>query len=698
MAGTHEAPILTRGGKTATVVVLVVFLQLLVIAVLGLGAITKDRREGARDAQLRADVEAELTADAHAQRIQSEVQELLGEAVALDSPERLRFFAQRPHGGVVDALYQVDRKDGTVLWFPGTQQLWLPPTAIEAREQDAASQEERIVQLAAQLDTLRASGMHSAFVEALSTLLHTDSLRLAHNVVLPDPVSVWWARELVRAAQAGASSQGAAAIGPVAFRRALLQALEVEAINRGRREYAPEGMQVHLAELLATVDDAIACEPNAEDLAFMIASFRHARNQLDGLRPAMLAAVERFRSGPAAGAADPAAAPPRAPPRLLAEGGELFALAESALHPDRVVVLRLAPEDLRRLAEDSLATEAEGLTRKGLRLAAVRVSEPVEGKPLRTLDLARPGALELPLRLALFRERPVPPPAGGPTETFYLVIIGLAAGGLAVGAVVLVRMWRREVRLARLKADFVSNLSHELKTPLTSISLFTEMLQEGKLATDEERAEGLAILAQESQRLQRIVARMIDVARREARGTPYELSPADLNGPIRDAAQRFRRIVTQPGLELVVDLAPEPLPVLLDAAAVDDAVTNLLSNAWKYKRGDRARIEVRTRRRGRRAEIVVSDDGIGIPRHERKRVFEMFYRAENYLTRDVAGTGLGLALVRTIVRAHRGRIRLESGAGGVGTTFRLRFPLTRRALAAPAPVPASPGPAVAPLP
>jgi signal transduction histidine kinase len=211
------------------------------------------------------------------------------------------------------------------------------------------------------------------------------------------------------------------------------------------------------------------------------------------------------------------------------------------------------------------------------------------------------------------------------------------------------------------------------------------MLQEGKLETEEERAEGLAVLAQESQRLQRIVTRMIDVARREAQGTPYDLIPGDLTLPLREAALRFRRIVTEPGLELVAHIPPDPLPVRLDAAAVDDAVTNLLFNAWKYKRGDRARIELSVRRRRGKAEITVSDDGIGIPRSERKRVFEMFYRAENFLTRNVAGTGLGLALVRTIVRAHRGRIRVETGPGGVGTTFHIRLPLTRLPLPATAP-------------
>jgi signal transduction histidine kinase len=168
---------------------------------------------------------------------------------------------------------------------------------------------------------------------------------------------------------------------------------------------------------------------------------------------------------------------------------------------------------------------------------------------------------------------------------------------------------------------------------------------------------------------------MLEVARRASRSTPYHLEPGDLNRPVQAACGRFRRIVKDEGLDLEVRLSGEPLPLLMDPAAMDDVVTNLLSNAWKYRRGERARVAVRTARRGRRAELVVSDDGVGIPRGERRRVFEMFYRSNPLLTQSVAGTGLGLSLVRGIVRAHRGRIRIETGDGGVGTRFCLRFPL-----------------------
>jgi signal transduction histidine kinase len=322
----------------------------------------------------------------------------------------------------------------------------------------------------------------------------------------------------------------------------------------------------------------------------------------------------------------------------------------------------------------------------GVELRVLAPDATAEGEVEASRTVAEAG-VALPFQAVLVRVRPPAPSFGGPSDLFYWAIIAGATGGLALGGYVLVRTIRREVRLARLKADFVSNLSHELKTPLTSIAMFTEMLRDGKMTTAEDREEAYDVLTQEAGRLQRIVTSMIDVARREARAVPYELKLGDLNAPVHEAAARMRRLVTEPGLDLRVETAGAPLPVRMDAAAVDDAVTNLLSNAWKYRNGDRAKIVVRTTRAGRRAEVVVSDDGVGIPRRERRRVFEMFYRADAFLNRSVQGTGLGLALVRTIVRAHKGTVRIETGENGVGTTFRVRIPLAKGPLPAPAPAP-----------
>jgi signal transduction histidine kinase len=674
----RDPQVLARGSKTATVVVLVVFLQLLVIAVLGLGAITRDRREGTREALLKADADALATADDMLRDIRSTFAQAARNAVALRKPDELVFSHKHAEGKLWNAIYQVDGA-GSVWWFTGVERLWMPPGLILAKEEESAQREEDAAELVGEFHDAQLAGDHALAVDRLWLLVDAHALWL-DRASYPKgyPKGVGWAVELVEQAWA-CSSQGSS--GPFTLQRVLLKALETEAINRGRVVEENPFFEAELDQIPAKIAEKLACAVDGEELTQVVAAFRAARRDLDRLKPALDEAAQGVRA---------LGRERQRPAVVIEKAGQTFAAA-AVPDSDRVVLAHLDEERARQYAASLV--DAPRLARLSLRLDILPAKGAVEGEPLRVHDFASAGELELPFRAALYREAAPPLPSGGPTEAFYLGIIGLAALGLIVGGVILLRAWRREVRLARLKADFVSNLSHELKTPLTSISLFTEMLQEGKLASEEEKREGLAVLAQESQRLQRIVARMIDVARREVRGTPYDLAPGNLNEPVREAALRFRRIVTEPGLDLVVSLSPEPLPVRMDAAAVDDAVTNLLSNAWKYKRGDRARIEVRTARRRGKAEITVADDGIGIPRHERKRVFEMFYRAENFLTRNVAGTGLGLALVRTIVRAHRGRIRLEPGQGGVGSLFRLRMPLARRRSLAVAPAPSvSPAP------
>src|SRR5204863_9165291 len=137
--------------------------------------------------------------------------------------------------------------------------------------------------------------------------------------------------------------------------------------------------------------------------------------------------------------------------------------------------------------------------------------------PLAARVPVQDGRIDLALDAVAVAETPVGGAvAAGPRETFYWSILGLAALGVSTAGFVLVRVLRREVHLARLKADFVSNLSHELKTPLTSIGMFTEMIKDGSLSGGPELREGIEVISQEAERLRRIVTRMIDVARREA--------------------------------------------------------------------------------------------------------------------------------------------------------------------------------------
>ncbi len=366
---------------------------------------------------------------------------------------------------------------------------------------------------------------------------------------------------------------------------------------------------------------------------------------------------------------------------IAPQGTRLFGI--NTLGGKESLIVSLDTGGVERLIRDAVTERREDFDRLGMTAMVFRSQHvPVgPGGMEATESRELTGPVHVPYRLAIFQTgQPVGVEDKYASFLFWAVIL-LAGAGLCVGGYVLVRLLTREVRLAQLKADFVSNLSHELKTPITSISLFTEMLEDGKLTEPEDQKEAFAVIGQEIRRLQRIVVRMIDVARGEARTTPYNLAPGDLNEPVAASVARFDRIITEPGLHLTSELHPEPLPIQMDVQALDDVVTNLLSNAWKYKRGDEAHIVVRTAKRGRHAELVVQDDGIGIPRAERRKVFEMFYRSEQYLTTPVAGTGLGLALVRSVVAGHKGRIDVDAAPGGVGSIFTLRLPLDASAAA-----------------
>jgi len=231
----------------------------------------------------------------------------------------------------------------------------------------------------------------------------------------------------------------------------------------------------------------------------------------------------------------------------------------------------------------------------------------------------------------------------------------------------------RESRLSQLKTDFVSNVSHELRTPLTSIRLFTETLLLDRAEGEEERRECLQIIAQESERLSRLVARILDFSRMEAGRRAYHMAPAHIGELVATALAACRSELEARGFRVEVR-APEDLPpVPVDRDALVEVLINLLSNAVKYS-AERREVVVEARAAGPWLELTVRDRGVGIPRHELARIFEKFYRVESPLTAEVSGSGLGLSLVEYIVRGHGGEVRVDSEVG-VGSAFTVRLPL-----------------------
>jgi len=246
-----------------------------------------------------------------------------------------------------------------------------------------------------------------------------------------------------------------------------------------------------------------------------------------------------------------------------------------------------------------------------------------------------------------------------------------------IGGIAAIVVLRREARLARLQTDFVNKVSHDLRTPLTSIRMFVETLQLGRLNDPERTQEALEIIAEETERLSTLINRLLDWARMESGRRTYDLRPEPLK-PIVDAAVAALapQLILQPA-EIAVDV-PAGLPrVRGDRSALVEVLLNLLNNAHKYT-GPEKRLAVEVRSDGHSVRIAVSDNGPGIARHDLKRVFDRFYRARDPLDRIIEGSGLGLAMVKHIVLAHGGRIDVESELGK-GTTFTITLPAVEEA-------------------
>ena len=284
-------------------------------------------------------------------------------------------------------------------------------------------------------------------------------------------------------------------------------------------------------------------------------------------------------------------------------------------------------------------------------------------------EVVFPLSSVLPHRsLALWRVAGPEERAGG-FMAFLVVAVGLLLLALlAAGTAMLVVEARRERLDSERKTSFVSNVSHELKTPLTSIRLCADMLSEGRAKDDEARARYLGVISRESSRLSRLVDNVLDFGRLEQNRRKYDFADADLNAVARDAAESQRSRVAAAGMELSVELCVEPVVRRVDADAVSQIVVNLIDNAVKYAACG-GRLDVSVTADG---TIVVADRGPGVPGRDRERVFERFYRCDDSLAAKSSGSGLGLSIARRLAEGMGGRLVCAARDGG-GAEFRLSF-------------------------
>jgi len=257
-------------------------------------------------------------------------------------------------------------------------------------------------------------------------------------------------------------------------------------------------------------------------------------------------------------------------------------------------------------------------------------------------------------------------------QKLYVALFVAVMALLVLGSYLTGRTVRKELEIARLKSDFVSVVSHEFRSPLTSVRQLGEMLMRGRVPSEERRQQYYELITSESDRLARLMERVLDFSRMEEGRKQYRFEPLDTTAWLRALAQDFQAEVAAQGVSIEA-VVPEELPVLVaDREALTSAVQNLLDNAVKYSPDCRT-VWLEAQPADRSLIIRVRDRGMGIAEQDRKHIFEKFYRGGSETSRRVKGVGLGLSLVKQIAAAHGGSVLVESRPGQ-GSTFTITLP------------------------
>jgi signal transduction histidine kinase len=349
--------------------------------------------------------------------------------------------------------------------------------------------------------------------------------------------------------------------------------------------------------------------------------------------------------------------------------GDDFAGATGFIIDHRYVLDILVPS----LIERSLRDPARKGLRAAVRQTASMLPEPPAPRDERVLaqEFLRFGMRDFVIEI--YGEGV--DPALVASRSFYLnvALMIVIAVNAVIGAMLTIRAAHAQMRLATMKSDFISTVTHELRTPLSSIRLFARLIRTGTSSSERDEAATYAThIEDESERLSQMVEHVLDLSRIES-AAEKPRTVLDLRSAVRAAVLRHARLLRSRGLE--VDCSLPDGPVLVDGHAdtLTSAVSNLIENAINYSGETGAPIEVEVRTLADTAEIVVRDRGIGIAPHDRDRIFDRFYRAGADAVQRVHGTGLGLAIVKSAVEAHGGHVE-ASGRRGGGTEFTIRLP------------------------
>jgi signal transduction histidine kinase/tetratricopeptide (TPR) repeat protein len=260
-------------------------------------------------------------------------------------------------------------------------------------------------------------------------------------------------------------------------------------------------------------------------------------------------------------------------------------------------------------------------------------------------------------------------PGAGIFIYIFIVIVII----LGFGLFFTLKAVRDELNLSKMKSYFMSTVSHEFKSPLTSIRQMSEMLVQGRVPSTERQDKYHTIILQQSERLSHLIDNILDFSKMEEGRKLFHFEKTDITPVVENSVRSFKEQTALQGFNISLSV-PEPVPeIVFDREALEQVLYNLLDNACKYS-GDSRDIEVQLLTKWKNIIITVQDHGIGIRKEDLDKIFSRFYRAGEELTQTVKGSGIGLTIVKQIVEAHNGVIDVESEVGK-GSMFTVRIPM-----------------------
>ncbi|MDB4581587.1 HAMP domain-containing histidine kinase [Draconibacterium sp.] len=333
-------------------------------------------------------------------------------------------------------------------------------------------------------------------------------------------------------------------------------------------------------------------------------------------------------------------------------------------------------EILRQFTEKSIPAQKESFD---FEWQIVKEGRELLGQSAEKLNSEIKSTLPLPSylpswSLVLFKE-----PAGiittflSASQGIFIYIFLFIVVLLALGLFFTLQIINNEFALSKMKSDFISTVSHEFKSPLTSIRQMTEMLYNERIKTESRKKEYYAVMLEQSERLSHLIDNILDFSKIEDGKKAFRFEKTDIEELINHLKSIFQKSIANEGFNIVLSV-PERLPeIVVDREAIQQVLYNLLDNAYKYS-GNSKEIKIVAELTGNELKISVQDYGVGIDKEDQSKIFDRFYRGGTELTRSIKGSGIGLTIVKKIIDTHHGKVSFES-TPGKGSTFIIHLPL-----------------------